>query len=120
VRSPRPKKVIPLEPAPLFKAGHSEPLAGVDRLARSLEDESPKKGDILLLLGSADCTRYSKSNRQLALERAARISDELGPSLHGARVEDRYVLAQHGDGCKENMDLRSVFSFLIQQQETSK
>lgn len=113
-------KVIPLEPLPLFKAGSSRSVSGVDRLAQSLADKHPKENDVLLLLGSADCTRNSKGNQQLVLDRAAKVSADLGPFLHKARVDDGNVLPQYKDGCRENKDLRTVFSFLIQQQETAK
>lgn len=78
-----------------------------------------KSGDILLLLGSADCRAVKKggrwpNNEALAAARAdsARQGLDGKPELSGVRVQAK-PLPQH-IGCQPSPDVRAVYPFLIQ------
>jgi flagellar basal body-associated protein FliL len=94
-------------------------------LTKDATTHKTRAGDILLLLGSADC-RPTKSkargglwnnNEELADARANWVKKGLNGQLElsGVRVEAR-PLPQHS-GCRETPDVRAVYPFLIQAKQ---
>lgn len=78
-----------------------------------------KPGDILLVLGSADCRAVKKggrwpNNEALAAARSDSAKKGLDgkPELSGVRVQAK-ALPQH-IGCRPSPDVRAVYPFLIQ------
>jgi flagellar motor protein MotB len=75
--------------------------------------EKTKEGDTILLLGSADCTRYSAGNWKLAQDRADKIKKALEGEAEERKVDvEARALKQH-DACKPSDQLRAVFPILI-------
>jgi hypothetical protein len=117
---PQVPHAIPLDPIsgfPLHSAKiedlGDDPLGA---LKSSLRKDGAGRGDLLLLLGSADCTAIhakNMTNEQLARNRASSVLDSLTHSgaLTGedVRAESLY---QH-EKCRESKDMRAVFPVLI-------
>lgn len=111
-------KVLPLEEVPRFDSPNREVT---DSQAHNWLGQYPSlrqapKGDILLLVGSADCTRMSSTNAKLAHDRA----DSLEKILHGPSIGlpadlpiEVFATRQH-ESCKATPDMRGVFPFLLQ------
>jgi len=84
-----------------------------------LASQEMHRGDILLLLGSADCKAFRKGgdgrdNPTLAKDRAKKVRDWLKPMMDARGVElDPDSVEQH-ERCRESADLRAVYPFLIQ------
>jgi hypothetical protein len=91
----------------------------------NVSNAAGKPGDLLLLLGSADCTAIQKStdltNEKLASNRAENARQMLiktGPLTEKDVVADS--LYQH-EKCRDSADMRAVFPVLIHvDQETPK
>jgi heme/copper-type cytochrome/quinol oxidase subunit 2 len=83
-----------------------------------------KPGDLLLLLGSADCTSIQKSkdmtNKDLARNRAENVRRML---IKTGPLTDKEIQAeslyQH-QNCRESEDMRAVFPVLIHMEEKPK
>ena len=98
----------------------SHPLAG---FAKQLRDHNTKPSDILLLVGSADCTRVKpnvrETNDTIAQGRAHWVATNLGPSegLPSAALPQlqEQGLPQHS-ACASASDLRAVQALLIQRK----
>ncbi len=102
-----------LTPAPLFDAGDWSRASGVVQLDGKL-GAIRQKGDKLLLIGSADCTPFSKGNEKLAGDRAEAIKTQL-MQLDSSLTDDDFIpeiLHEHAK-CEKDSALRSVFPFLI-------
>jgi hypothetical protein len=96
----------------------------IQTLLNNASSQGMKLGDILLLLGSADCRAVKKGSRwkdndALAAARADRAKEGLhGKSqLDGVRVEAT-PLPQHV-GCRPSPDVRAVYPFLIHADQAS-
>jgi hypothetical protein len=74
--------------------------------------EKAKEGDVVLLIGSTDCTSFKKGNYKLADERATNVRDSLRNIVPGVEIQIPRPLPQH-DNCKGSEDLRAVHPFLI-------
>lgn len=90
-------------------------------LRKQLDEKGPGKGDILLLLGSADCTPMRNGgNKKLAEDRAESVAKGLRTSdLTKARdvMIDTYVLPQY-TGCHADQNMRAVYPLLIRSTTT--
>jgi hypothetical protein len=93
--------------------------ARIQALMSNATSTGMKSGDILLLLGSADCRAVKKggrwsNNEALAAARADSAKHGLDgkPELSGVRVQAK-PLPQH-IGCRPSPDVRAVYPFLIQ------
>lgn len=100
---------------PLFGEGKSSPASKVDELKGEVL-AGFKTGDKLLLLGSADCTRYSKGNDQLAQDRSNEIKSQLKQLIPSLKDDD-FVVASNSlpeyVTCQKTDNMRAVFPFLI-------
>jgi hypothetical protein len=93
----------------------------IHQLTNNIEEKKAHDGDILLLLGSADCipTRPKKdgglwdSNDELAKARADWVSTGLDgkAAVRGVKIE-ALPLPQHAH-CGTTLDLRAVYPFLV-------
>jgi hypothetical protein len=125
-------KVTWIEPIPHFATGVKDSYSlqaggtvesSADALKRIFSNAGPVKGDILLLVGSADCTSYRsgtsvgenkhETNTVLATERADKIEGELKEDAQKYGVEIRKKPLPQYNRCAEAGDLRAVFPFLI-------
>jgi flagellar basal body-associated protein FliL len=111
-------------PAVTFKS-ESDPMVPdmdtLDELKRQIGDQKPEEGDMLLLIGSADCARIRSSkelpstNGQLAKRRAERVQHSLEDAglgtKNGLSIKANY-LPQY-DSCMPTSELRAVFPFLF-------
>jgi hypothetical protein len=87
----------------------------------NVSNAAAKPGDLLLLLGSADCTAIQKSkdmtNKELARNRAENVRRML---VESGRLADKDVQAeslyQH-QNCRESGDMRAVFPVLIHMEQ---
>lgn len=111
--------VLPLT-GPKFESGLSDTSGaresdmtrkGIDHLRKELS-ENAKEGDVVLLIGSTDCTSFRKGNNELANERATNVSDSLRNVVSGVEIQIPSQLPQH-DNCKGSADLRAVHPYLI-------
>jgi len=112
-----------LDPAPKFDTGSWEPvdLSEIEQLKKKLPVKGTGKGDILLLIASADCTAIKgrdhspRNNMELAEFRANRLREILQSAGFGEKgdLEIRTELLPQYGGCKGMKDLRAVFPFLI-------
>lgn len=87
----------------------------IEDLASELRAQG-KEGDILLLLGSADClpTRPNgvwKDNEELAGARANSVLTGLQGKLHG--VQSKSLAMPQYERCAKTLDMRAVYPFLI-------
>jgi len=96
--------------------------ARIQALISNASSMGMKSGDILLLLGSADCRAVKKggrwpNNEALAAARANSAMQGLDsrPELSGVRVQAK-PLPQH-IGCAPSPDVRAVYPFLIQSKQ---
>lgn len=104
----------PVHFAPMnSKAPEIKDSQEVENLKGALRKVPFQEGDMLVLLGSADCTPMKKQagrdNKALALQRATKVKDliqDLGLNTW------TIALDQH-DGCKGQPDIREVFPYLI-------
>jgi preprotein translocase subunit SecG len=88
----------------------------ISTLMSEVSMADPKPGDLLLLLGSADCTAIRKrrmTNGDLALYRAAAVQKILQDQLRDSVRIEAKSLHQH-ESCSQSEDLRAVFPVLIQ------
>jgi hypothetical protein len=125
-------KVTWIEPIPHFAKGVKDSYSlqaggpvesSADALKRIFSNAGPVKGDILLLVGSADCTSYrtgkgagenkNETNTLLATERADKIEGELNEDAQKYGVEIRKKPLPQYNRCAEAGDLRAMFPFLI-------
>jgi hypothetical protein len=108
--------VIPLV-GPTFEPGKSdvrEPdmtRKGVDVLKKDVSERA-KPGDVVLLIGSTDCTSFGKGNNELAQERATNVGNALGNVVSGVEIRTPRQLPQQNN-CTGTEDLRAVHPFLI-------
>src|SRR6202035_170882 len=87
----------------------------------NVSNAAAKPGDLLLLLGSSDCTSIQKSkdmtNKELARSRAENVRRMLldsGPLTEkDVQAESLY---QH-QNCRESDDMRAVFPVLIHMEQ---
>ncbi len=101
-----------LETTPLFDPGPRDHFRGSDEQLKQILEKT-KEGDTILLLGSADCTRYSAGNWKLAQDRADKIKKALEGEAEERKVDvEARALKQH-DACKPSDQLRAVFPILI-------
>jgi hypothetical protein len=106
-----------LAPAPLFVRGDADP--GRAKAYQELKDSfvaSRREGDMLLLLGSADCIEIHKSakdNAELARKRAANMRSQLLVDHAGKEGEIEIDSLPQYRRCGEMEDLRAVFPFLL-------
>ncbi len=84
---------------------------GIDDLKKELAERA-KEGDVVLLIGSTDCTSFKNGNYKLANERATNVSDSLQNVVPGVEIQIPRPLPQHNN-CKGSEDLRAVHPFLI-------
>lgn len=110
-------------PATQFDPSSAEPVdpRKLNVLIERLAKESTGRGDMLLLIGSADCTpirdpqQRPYSNQKLASDRAEEVEKLLRSgrfgNLSGLEIATE-VLPQYA-GCKGTQDLRAVYPFLI-------
>lgn len=108
-----------LLPAPGFAPKNWHDPNKVEDLKKVLFEKA-EKGDMLLLLGSADCTPIKKdreelNNTKLALNRASRVRDLLQAAGFGLEMPSE-VLPQYA-GCEANPSIRAVFPFLLRFRE---
>lgn len=109
-----------LLPAPEFEERKWVKPTGVPALLDALGKPEAKQGGMLLLLGSADCTRWKSpqdrlDNQTLALKRADEVSgflQDAGFGKSGGLQILTKALPQYA-GCKGKADLRAVYPFLI-------
>jgi hypothetical protein len=132
--SPRPVSnpypVRQLGPVPIFPKSLPASLSDnspepeeIGPLRQALQDANPKSGDVLLLLGSADCTPFrgnekrekntKDANSELAERRAKTVGNRQEPTAEKLGVVIRSKALQQHSSCKEAPDLRGVYSFLI-------
>jgi hypothetical protein len=116
-----------LRTVPGFVFGSSDQLISgksLQTVARDVVREAHEKGaqpdDILLLLGSADCTAVRKpgelSNQALASNRATGLA-AIVDSLNQFSPDHVKADSLHqGDRCTKSSDLRAVFPLLIKQE----
>jgi hypothetical protein len=136
----RQKESIPVQPpAPIsselllppitgFIAGNSKYL-DKNRILEQVTQQTIQKHksdikpeDLLLLLGSADCTAVRKSLRKTNGDFASERADEVTDIVKGMKLlpEDHVIpmpLYQH-ESCKESADLRAVFPVLIKAEKS--
>jgi len=108
---------------PKFEKGSWEPNnpSEIDALKERLPEKGKGRGDVLLLIPSADCTPLKprvngpRNNTELAEYRADRVRRILKDSGFGGPddLEIRAEVMPQRDGCDEDKDLRTVFPFLI-------
>jgi hypothetical protein len=87
-----------------------------ESLKTQLVEKGAGEGDILLLLGSADCTsKRDGDNEDLARERAQTVRQDLESlglgKAHGVKIRT-YVLPQYA-GCRADANMRGVYPLLI-------
>ena len=77
-------------------------------------------GDMLLLIGSADCAPIKKplDNYIVASNRASEVLKALKKEHQGLEIQT-IVLPQYSD-CKETPSLRAVFPYLIRSKSTER
>jgi hypothetical protein len=104
-------------PVPKFARRSWDNPSEIDPLKKQLS-ENAKNGDLLLLIGSADCVPSRKpiDNYTLAFNRASEVSNRL---QNVVGVPDIRVLPQY-DHCQGNADLRAVYPFLIRLERDDK
>ena len=91
----------------------SAKVSRVELLRTEIEIKNTgKPGDILLLLGSTECSRIKIKNTLLAKNRAQKVTNSLG-KLDLPVVP--YAALQH-ESCKPDEKLRAVFPVLLQAQ----
>jgi hypothetical protein len=102
-----------LQPVPQFNPGKPSSFSELKGLESDLKGRF-KRGDLLLLFGSTDCTRFSQGNDMLASLRASNLRSQLMDNLPNLGVGDIQMesIPQH-DQCKEKPDVRAVFPFLV-------
>jgi hypothetical protein len=93
-------------------------FAGLDSFSQTsinkLKEDIPKQapqGGVLFLIGSTDCTHFSKGNMWLADKRASKVSDDLG-EIPDVSIKTPYDLPQH-ERCKPTAELRAVFPYIV-------
>jgi hypothetical protein len=91
---------------------------GLDKWKKYVTSQNLASGDMLLLVGSADCIPFRQAgdghnNTALAMERAKAVQEKLKPEMdaRGVRLK-MYNLDQH-EGCRKTDVLRAVYPFLI-------
>jgi hypothetical protein len=92
----------------------------ISALAGEVRQYHGQDGDILLLLGSADCTPTRKGglwkdNDELARARAGWVLDGLKGKLDSIRPKP-YALPQY-ERCAQTLDMRAVYPFLIHAED---
>jgi len=113
-----------LKPVPVFVRGNADP--GKAKAYRELKDSfvaSRREGDMLLLLGSADCIEIHKSakdNAELAMKRAANVRSQLLVDGTGKEGEIEIDSLPQYRRCGEMEDLRAVFPFLVHAEREEK
>ena len=113
-----------LAPVPVFMRGNADP--GTAKAYRELKDSfvaSRREGDMLLLLGSADCIEIHKSakdNAELATKRAANVRSQLLIDRAGNEGEIEIDSLPQYRRCGEMEDLRAVFPFLVHAERVEK
>jgi heme/copper-type cytochrome/quinol oxidase subunit 2 len=99
----------------------TNPRADLGTLKTNVSNAGAKPGDLLLLLGSSDCTSIQKSkdmtNKDLARNRAENVRHML---IASGPLTDKDVQAeslyQH-QNCRESEDMRAVFPVLIHMEQ---
>ena len=99
-------------PRPTFAPGHSDHPEHFEDLQKALSDQA-KEGDLLLLLGSTDCTSRKKGNEGLALERANTVEERLKSEMNGKHVSIAMGNLPYHTACKESPESRAVIPFLV-------
>ena len=113
-----------LAPVPVFMRGNADP--GTAKAYRELKDSfvaSRREGDMLLLLGSADCIeihKRAKDNAELATKRAANVRSQLLVDHAGKEGEIEIDSLPQYRRCGEMEDLRAVFPFLVHAERVEK
>lgn len=82
-------------------------------------DTKTRKGDILFLVGSTDCTRMSTGNQALADRRATWTSGQLAGYKTTLKIETAQGLPQQA-ACKDTADVRVVHAFLFHDKSKDK
>ncbi|WP_348269875.1 hypothetical protein P8936_00995 [Edaphobacter paludis] len=106
-----------LAPVPVFMRGNADPRTA--KAYRELKDSfvaSRREGDMLLLLGSADCIEIHKSakdNAELATKRAANVKTQLLVDRAAKEGEIEIDSLPQYRRCGEMEELRAVFPFLV-------
>jgi hypothetical protein len=95
---------------------HSEILERTNTLDDELRARA-KPGDMVLVLGSADCIPDKDGNTTLATDRASAVAKRLKGVVPGVEVQT-LPLRQH-DSCKETGELRAAYPFLIHINQSS-
>jgi hypothetical protein len=75
-------------------------------------------GDMLLLVGSADCKPFRQGgdgldNPMLAQNRARAVSEWLKPEMDARGVRVQVVPLDQHKSCRESEELRAVYPFLV-------
>lgn len=110
---------IPLPPIKDFSAYSDDvpqPGKTIAGLASSAEGQGARTGDLLILLGSADCQAIhapGDSNEKLAGRRANAVRDLLLPRNLMPQESILAKSLEQYNKCKESGDLRAVFPILI-------
>jgi hypothetical protein len=111
-------EIKPLEPVLSFGRGkHTLPggLASARAFEQALKGASIKPSDVLLLIGSADCTpiRHTRksTNKDLAEMRASWLREQLDPL--SLKANARVVPIEQHEDCGASPGLRAVFPVLI-------
>lgn len=108
-----------LLPAPEFTPKNWTNPTNMQKLQKALS-QKVEKGDMLLLIGSADCTavRSNKEkldNTQLALNRAIKVRDLLQAAGFSLEMPPQ-VLPQYVN-CREKPETRAVYPLLVHSAE---
>ena len=110
---------VPLDPSSFAKGDWSHP-SHIEDLVTSLRGANPSPDDLLVLIGSADCTRVKPGaelprNQDFAARRASQtweaINRDPGRPATLPRVQ-QIALPQY-ESCKDAEKLRAVFPYLL-------
>lgn len=86
-------------------------------LLTRIQQDAPKDGDVLLLLGSADCVPFRgkrDGNSSLAEQRAEWVAGEMQSKIQALGVTSQPQPMPTHEGCRQADGLRAVYPILIQ------
>ena len=119
---PSPSQLVPAPDFPLSSVEFAKGSGTVTDIRELKTNLSGKveTGDMLLLIGSADCAPIKKplDNYIVASNRASEVLKALKKEHQGLEIQT-IVLPQYSD-CKETPSLRAVFPYLIRSKSTER
>lgn len=110
---------VPLDPSSFAKGDWSHP-AHIQDLVDSLRGANPSPDDLLVLIGSADCTRVNPGgevvrNQDFAARRASQTWDAItkSPDRPAVLPKVQQIALPQYESCKDTEKLRAVFPYLL-------